>query len=448
MKYIHITEHNIRQMVIESVRHLITESSRGDKAKDWMVKIAREFGADDSEIGDIIRNFRREIFHGANIDDKYGWKYVPAFFREYMSNPECDKERLNEILIYIINQCRSSNSFIVNPESLDSNKIYEIGSVIDEKNRKETEDANKENGDGNSDYTIISDVDFQTAKKYGNQSCPDSKLCYTQDEELWNEWIKGGLYTCYILLRDGWEYLDAVHDNGSTGSDGDPFDTYGRSMIFLFISPDGSLKKSNTRWNHRADYTGRHCDFAFKASEISELIGRPFSDVFKPKGGMETIESKLASGADPNSIFDMVFEECEGFRRVYLDEKYNYLTKDNKILSKEWFDWANDFDNGLGRVTKILNGERKYNIIKPNGKLVANDWYSYIQEMGEGYFMVSKELAGEELVYNCIGHDGELLSKDWFEIMCNFRNGFSCCSRLDGRVGWLGHDGNFYLTRP
>lgn len=128
-------------------------------------------------------------------------------------------------------------------------------------------------------YEILEVTDFETAKYYGDRSCSSSKLCYTQDEGTWKNWTNRGLNTVYVCLRRGWEDIPekVTEDN--------PYDMYGTSMIFAFISPKGELLRSNCRWNHHniGKYVGG-VDNAFTKSSLSRTVGVPFDEVFKPRG--------------------------------------------------------------------------------------------------------------------------------------------------------------------
>ena len=51
--------------------------------------------------------------------------------------------------------------------------------------------------------------------------------------------------------------------------EGNPYDEYGTSMIFVFIDPEGNITASNCRWNHRTEgeYNGS-VDHAFTKTTL------------------------------------------------------------------------------------------------------------------------------------------------------------------------------------
>lgn len=139
----------------------------------------------------------------------------------------------------------------------------------------DTEEANKVVRSG--EYEIKEVPDFETAKYYGDRSCSSSKLCYTQYESTWHDWTRNGKNCVYVCLRKGWENIP------EEPTEGNPYDLYGTSMIFAFISPRGELLRSNCRWNHNnvGPYNGG-VDNAFTKTTLSQTVGVPFDEVFKP----------------------------------------------------------------------------------------------------------------------------------------------------------------------
>ena len=60
----------------------------------------------------------------------------------------------------------------------------------------------------------------------------------------------------------------------------------------------------------------------------------------------------------------------EEFTRVQRtsDNKYNLITEDGKLLSKQWFEWIDDFKDGFAKVQRT-NGD--WAKIDKNGKIVS-----------------------------------------------------------------------------
>ena len=70
-------------------------------------------------------------------------------------------------------------------------------------------------------------------------------------------------------------------------------------------------------------------------------------------------------------IIDEDFSK-EGFARVRLNNKWNFINESEKILSEIWFDCVWRFYNGYAKVQ--LND--KWNFIDPMGVLLSENWFS------------------------------------------------------------------------
>ena len=117
----------------------------------------------------------------------------------------------------------------------------------------------------------------------------------------------------------------------------------------------------------------------------------------------EEVQSLLDSGKQPKEIFDRVDVEAEGFRVVELNEKYNYLDVNGKLLSPDqWFDYCWYFQEGFGIVE--LNYKRNY--LKPDGTLLSDTWFDDCQDFDNGF---AKVVLNGETCY--INQNGELLHK-------------------------------------
>ncbi len=162
----------------------------------------------------------------------------------------------------------------------------------------DAEEANRISG-GQSDYIVKEVPDFKTANYYGNKSCSQSKLCYTQSEYTWNEYTSRGKNRVYVCLRNGWENIP------EEPGEGNPYDLYGTSMIFVFINPKGDIVYSNCRWNHHTEgaYNG-DVDHAFTKTTLSQTIKMPFESVFKPNDINSYIRKAIEEG-DYKSLQDI-----------------------------------------------------------------------------------------------------------------------------------------------
>lgn len=88
----------------------------------------------------------------------------------------------------------------------------------------------------------------------------------------------------------------------------------------------------------------------------------------------EDVQELLDSGNDPEEIFDRVSNEYYGFKIVMLNDKFNYLDENNKLLSSDlWFDDCEPM-NYYGVAGIYLNN--KYNRIRSDGELVFDKWHA------------------------------------------------------------------------
>ncbi|MCI6995035.1 MAG: WG repeat-containing protein [Methanobrevibacter sp.] len=271
------------------------------------------------------------------------------------------------------------------------------------------------------DYDVVEVPDFQTANFYGNKSCSVSKLCYTQNEHTWNEYTKNGINKVYVCLKHGWENIP------EEVGEGNPYDEYGTSMIFVFIDPEGNITTSNCRWNHRTEgeYNGS-VDHAFTKTTLCETVGKRFDEAFKPhsteylmkKGYVpfDTVQELLDNGEKPEEIFNYCGDFCEGFAVVQLNGKYNYINANNQLISDTWFDYCGYFRKGFACVE--LYG--KYNFINTNGQIISDTWFDdcYAFYNGFAYVRLNNKC-------NFINTDGQLLSNTWFDGCGIFKNGFA-----------------------
>ena len=82
------------------------------------------------------------------------------------------------------------------------------------------------------------------------------------------------------------------------------------------------------------------------------------------------------------------------------------IDTNGNFLSKQWFDWISNFENGFSRIE--LNN--KWNFIDTNGKLISEQWFDYIYNFNKNGFAIV-ELKNK---LNLIDTNGKLLSQQWF----------------------------------
>ena len=275
------------------------------------------------------------------------------------------------------------------------------------------------------EYKVVRIDSFEQARQYGKYN--DWCLAQPNGENMYNSYTSEGMNQLYIILRDGFENEPRVEGPNT------PYDSYGLSMMTVIVDPNGQMTQSTTRWNHE---NGSN-DSAFTPKSMSEVIGRNFYEVFKPntkfKDGLENALNRLRNGENPRVIFNWVGDENEGMVPVEFMEKMNYLTKDNRILSKIWFDWVEEFYDG---ISKIFIKGKGYNLINTKGELLSKIWFYF---MGDFYDELAAIRVGGK-GWNFINTKGEIISKIWFDEAHSYYEGLARV-RIDGK-GW-----NFINTK-
>ena len=217
-------------------------------------------------------------------------------------------------------------------------------------------------------------------------------------------------------------------------------------MIFVFVSPEGELVNSNVRWNHGDGGFG-NVDNMFTKSELSELVGVNFNQVFKPltreemhSMGMimfDEVQGLLDSGKKPEEIFERVGDFSDGFSKVKLNGKRNFINTNGKLLSNQWFERVGDFSDGFARVQ--LND--KVNFINTNAQLLSNQWFERVGDFSNGFAWIQ---LNDKV--NFINTNGKLLSNQWFDNAYNFSNGLAWVE-LNGKRNFINTNGQLFSNQ-
>ena len=373
----------------------------------------------------LLFNLRHKFGLMTNAD----MKYLPVVAKlAYSDEVGFDKRNDNGneigILLKIVGLFKTDDTLFqkvkANINNITFTELYEqVKPKLKESNTIDAYNANQVKE--RDDYDVVEVPDFQTANFYGNKSCSVSKLCYTKNEHTWNEYTKNGINKVYVCLRHGWENIP------EEVGEGNPYDEYGTSMIFVFIDPEGNISTSNCRWNHHTEgeYNGS-VDHAFTKATLCETVGKRFDETFKPhsteylmkKGYVpfDIVQKLLDNGEKPEEIFNYCDDFCEGFAIVQLNGKYNYINANNQLISKTWFDYGGYFRKGFACVE--LYG--KYNFINANGQIISDTWFDdcYAFYNGFAYVRLNNK-------WNFINTDGQIISNTWFDGCGSFKNGFA-----------------------
>lgn len=454
-----------------SLQDLLNEGRNADKAKAKTLEVIRNFFNNASWLNnefqdaaanpnhlsviDYIENKLKELCFHANIPDSI-IRLEPIImnialglgFEQQNQNTQ-KLNRLFKMVEFIKNGQQKGNLPIQLNKLTLENTTYDslnevFGKVIDEEEAAEKERI--ENADYtkgmNPNYEIISNVDYDTAHKYGNYSCSGSRLCYTQSENTWHNYTKDGENTAYIILRKDWQEVPQEHGEDT------PYDDYGLSMIFLFIDPFGDLAYSNTRWNHDTRGQGpRNVDQSFTKEQISQLLNINFNKVFKGKR-KQTIEEliaesieRLKNGEQINKVFRKAIPLENNNYAIKVREKWNILNCNTYTLLSpiEWFDKLSESNDGIIKV--VLHNKTNY--ITQDGNFLWDkpllEWFSGGKNFENGFAVVN---LGFDIGYNWLKSNGEILCKNQaFEECFSFENGFAVFVDNDTYVNYMKTDG-------
>ena len=394
----------------------------------------------------LLFHLRHEFGLMANAD----MKYLPVVAKlAYSDEVGFDKRNDNGneigILLEIVGLFKTDDALFqkikANINNITFIELYEqVKPKLEESGTIDTYNANHVKV--RDDYDVVEVPDFQTANFYGNKSCSESKLCYTQEERTWNNYTKNGINKVYVCLKHGWENIP------EEVGEGNPYDEYGTSMIFVFISPDGNITTSNCRWNHHNEgpYL-KDTDHAFTKTTLCETIGKRFNETFKPhsigyliKKGYVTsnmVQKLLDDGKDPSEIVQVIHSWKNGVILIKIknEEKYNFIKLEPsgkyKLISKIWFDFVGCFNDGFADV-KV---DGKWNFINTNGQLLSGTWFDLVGTFYDGFAAVRVD--GK---WNFINTNGQLLSSTWFDSVGTFCNGIAAV-RVDGKWNFINANG-------
>ena len=297
--------------------------------------------------------------------------------------------------------------------------IQRFAKAVSDDFEKNKSDINSMNFEGKSQYNIVRVDSFEQAQQYGQYT----SWCVTHDEDMFDSYTNDGIGQFYFCLRNGFENEEAVEGENC------PLDNYGLSMIAVSVDENGRLNTCTCRWNH--DNGGN--DSIMDPKQISEVIGMNFYQTFKPnnkwKELVDNCMQRLANGENPNDVFDDIDYFGEGFARVRLNNKYNFISTRGELVWKgdKWFDDGYGFNDGFAVVS--LNG--KYNFINTRGELLWNEWFEFCNDFSDGFARV--KLNGK---WNFINTRGELLCNQWFDSCGDFYDGFARV-KLNGKCNFI-----------
>jgi hypothetical protein len=330
-----------------------------------------------------------------------GGKFILGVTRMFIDGELSNSNQINNLnsTLKLVASDAHINEYDRNLNGMTSNDlISRFAQAISDNLNAEKEEINQMVFDTPSDYEIVRIDSFEQAKQYGRYT----SWCVTHYQRMFDSYTSDGIKQFYFCLKNGFENVKQIE------GDGCPLDEYGLSMIAISVNENGMLSTCTCRWNHG---NGGN-DNIMNSKEISQIIGMNFFEVFKPNNKLKELISnavqRLNNGEDPREVFDECYSFVNGFSRVVLNKKENFINQNYELLSNQWFDNSYSFSNGFGIVK--LNG--KWNYINQNGEILSpNQWFDDCGKFKNG--IANVRLNGK---YNFIYQNGELLSPNqWFD---------------------------------
>ena len=409
-----------------SQKLFISESQESKSIAAAKKLVMQRLNYDEQEADEFVRiKLRNDL---PVLRTPQGGKFILGVTRMF-----CDSElrtandigRLNSTLKLIASDAHI-NEYDRNLNNLSCQELIQrFAKAMSDNLEAEKDEINQMVFDTPSDYEIVRIDSFEQAQEYGSYV----SWCVTHDNRMFDSYTSDGINQFYFCLKNGFENVAAQPSNGC------PLDEYGLSMIAVSVDENGRLNTCTCRWNHDNDGN----DSIMNTKEVSQVIGMNFFDVFKPnskwKEILADVMQRLANGESPDDVFDGVGYFSEGFAVVCLNEKYNHINQEGRILSDKWYDWVGSFREGFAEVE--LNG--KSNFINHYGDYLTDQWFDDAGSFREGFADI--DINGK---MNFINQEGDYLTDQWFDDANPFKEGFARVQR-NGKFNFINKEGN-YLT--
>ena len=295
-RIIHINESLFNRLLINES----TNSKRADKQSLSVIANMLSLSVTDPKVHEWQKYLKGEFFRSEGMNDDYFITIEPnicAVVMDKIQNYDSTKIVVREVKSFVkqlyqhtkklerINGRGAMLYFLSNFKKnvSDSASFHDF---IDKEYSKsnadvqENDDIQAVNGE-KVKYKVIGPLTFEEANDLCDYTGDQlgGEICYLRNADTWDEYTDDGLKAVYVMVVDDWWNLPPDHDDDTNS----PYDEYGLSMIFVLVDENGELQECNIRWNHDCEFPkDRFVDGALDEWEIEELLGRPFSEVFKP----------------------------------------------------------------------------------------------------------------------------------------------------------------------
>lgn len=274
-----------------------------------------------------------------------------------------------------------------------------------------------------------------------------------------------------IVCKDNHYYI--IDKNGDLLRDGESYDGV------VINSHDSVIRVNRNGYNNIMDVDGNYflddwyCQCGAICDEIMLVLNKQHQVNFV---NIETGKLLSEQWFDRSTIeYELNFKD--GYQRVKLDKKTNFIDKDGNYLYDGWFRACDDFSEGFafvmtddfkanyidtdgnfitdvefssgfsfnGGFAKILNNNdriKHVNYLKTDGTLLSKTWFYDGDSFSNGIAKVMDESKKENFLKN----DGTLLSKVWFDNVSGFKYNVANVV-LDGVYTAIDKDGNVIFDK-
>ena len=406
-------------------RHLLSENEGTNMKRARKYLEAKGYSPEKRQ--EILDSLRTDIPNSRLQQCKFLLGVTRLYMEGQLRNGNSMSE-LNKALKYIASDAHA-NEYDYNLNGENLNTLVQRFSGVAKADLEQSKVAsNARQLTVNNDYTIVPIDNPEEAAKYGKYT----SWCVTHYSNMYNTYTANGIGRFYFCLRRGFENEPKIEGRGC------PLDSYGLSMIAVSVTIEGEVNTITCRWNH----SNGGNDNIMTIEQLENLLGRNFYHTFKPytreelhaKGAIlfDEVQGLLDSGKNPKEIFDDYAGKFhDGFAWVELNDKFNFINTQGKLLSNQWFDDVGNFYKGFARLA--LNGKR--NFINTEGKLLSNQWFDSASDFQTGIARV--ELDNK---YNLINTEGKFISNQWFDGADYFCGGFAVVV-LNGKRNFINTEG-------
>ncbi len=267
-KTIKLSENDLRRIIQESIKTVLTENKEGrnmKKARNAIKRYCRNVKTND-DVWIILNEIRELIPFSRIYDSKYLEGVIRLVYQEELEFPQM--EQINAILEVLSQKTELAERYDSNfngiyYDDLRMEFFDEIRELIENEKTSLNDITYSDNG-----YTIIPIKTFEEAQKYSHLT----EWCITKNKFDFETYTNGN-QSFYFCLKNGYEKLTTPTNSKSY------LDEYGLSMIAVSVYSNGRIASSTTRWNEGS--TGNK---SLSPRQISEIIGKNFFDVFVPFG--------------------------------------------------------------------------------------------------------------------------------------------------------------------